>query len=142
MLVSGFRAPHLPARNAPLQQLSDIRLRKKLHILGGTPDEILENDELLTLLLPILRADLAICESYVFQPCTPLGCSITAMCGEEDAHVIAEDVVAWREHTRGAFSWYMFPGRHFFLDTSRLAVIHALEEDLGALLCRLGVPWP
>jgi medium-chain acyl-[acyl-carrier-protein] hydrolase len=141
MIVSGFRAPHLPPRTAPMHGLSDAQLSRKLRTLGGTPQEVLANDELLTLLLPILRADFAVCESYAFEPSAPVGCSITALCGTQDALVPVPDVAAWGERTSGAFSWFEFPGGHFFLDESRDAVREVLAVDLAKLLSRMSLRW-
>jgi medium-chain acyl-[acyl-carrier-protein] hydrolase len=138
LLVSGFRAPHRPARTTHLHRKSDAELRRRLRSLGGTPEEILENEELLTLLLPTLRADLALCESYAYVPGAPLSCSITAMYGTRDKHLTAADVAAWSEQTTGAFSWHGFPGSHFFVEESRGMVVDELARDFSVLLRRLG----
>jgi medium-chain acyl-[acyl-carrier-protein] hydrolase len=138
VLISGRRAPTRPGQSTHLHRLSDDQLRRRLRTLGGTPEEVLGNDELLALVLPILRADLQLCESYVFVPSAPLACSMTAMYGARDEHLSAADVVAWEEQTTGAFSWHRVPGRHFFLEESRAIAIDRIAQDLTTVLRRIG----
>src|SRR2546423_8187156 len=52
--------------------------------LNGTPREVLENEEMMLLLLPLLRADFAVCQTYRCVPGAPLGGSITAFGGLQD----------------------------------------------------------
>ncbi len=138
LLITGRRAPDRPGPMTHVHRLSNEALRRRLRTLGGTPEEVLGNDELLALVLPILRADLELCESYRFAPSAPLSCSITAMYGARDEHLTAADVVAWERQTTGAFSWHRVPGRHFFLEESRAIALDRIAEDLTALLRRMG----
>ena len=85
--------------------------------LNGTPREVLENPELRQLLLPLLRADFAVCQTYEYDPGPPLACPITALGGIGD-RVRREDLEGWREQTLSRFMLRMFPGDHFFLNSS------------------------
>ncbi|MGZ7274526.1 thioesterase II family protein, partial [Streptococcus pyogenes] len=76
---------------------------------------VLQNDELMDLFLPPLRADLAIYETHSPEPGEPLSIPMTAMGGARDHTLVREDIEAWREHTRGAFTSRMFEGGHFYL---------------------------
>jgi medium-chain acyl-[acyl-carrier-protein] hydrolase len=106
----------------------------KLRELNGTPEEVLENDELMQLLLPVLRADFALCETYVYRPEPPLDCPITAFGGLRDASVRREHLEAWREQTTSSFLLHMFPGDHFFLNTEMSLFLQTLSRILDQLV--------
>ena len=115
LIVSGFRAPHLPDRQAPTYDLPETSFLEELRRLGGTPDEVLQSSELMTLFTPTLRADFALSETYAYVHEVPLECSISAFVGSDDQEVSYDEVAAWRHHTNGSFSLQSIPGDHFFL---------------------------
>lgn len=133
-------APHLPDRDPPIHALPDDQVIEELRRLNGTPDEVLQNRELMMLLIPLLRADAAIHETYVHQEEAPLDVPITAIGGADDPKATREDMEAWRLHTRAAFEVRMIPGDHFFIHSSAPLVLRALAQDLHAVLRRLSVP--
>ncbi len=45
---------------------------KRLHEINGAPVEALQNDEPLYLMLPTIRADLELYETYEYHPDPPL----------------------------------------------------------------------
>ncbi|WP_437677404.1 thioesterase II family protein [Sorangium sp. So ce131] len=133
LLVSGRRAPHLPSGEA-LHTLSDAEFVMWLRRMGGTPDEVLREPELLELFLPVLRADIAVNEAEPFVAEAPLDCPITAFGGVDDERASPADLDAWRELTRGPFRVEMFPGGHFFLRSARgpfLRSISAVLDDVA-----------
>ena len=74
LFVSGARAPQLPKLRSPLHQLPEAEFVAALRRLQGTPEAVLEHAELMALMLPILRADFAVLETYTYSPQTPLPC--------------------------------------------------------------------
>ena len=76
----------------------------KLRELNGTPEEVLRHPELRELLIPILRADFEVCETYVYPAEPPLDCPISAFSGLGDDYVNREELEAWREQTTGRAS--------------------------------------
>ena len=98
--------------------------------LDQVDTESLEDPELMELMLPILRADLALCESYSFTPQPPFRFPITAFGGLADYGVPRHCLEEWREHTTGSFVLRLFPGDHFFLDTCRLPLLEAISKEL------------
>jgi medium-chain acyl-[acyl-carrier-protein] hydrolase len=139
LIVSGFRAPHLRDRRLPIHDLPDADIMERLRELGGTPEEVLANTELMALMLPVVRADLALCERYMFRPREALNCSLTALSGTNDVHATVEEVCAWGRHTTGPFAFQIFPGNHFFFHSNtRSAVLSVLAQDLWEVLRRTG----
>lgn len=139
LFASGRPAPHLPDDEPPLHALPDDELLVELRRLRGTPDEVLQNTELMELLLPLLRADFAASETYVCAPEPPLVVPISAYGGREDVDVPEERLAAWREQTTAAFRHVMFPGDHFFQVENRDLVLEELSRELHHLVARTGL---
>jgi medium-chain acyl-[acyl-carrier-protein] hydrolase len=134
LFVSGRRAPHLPPREEPIYALPEPEFLIKLKELNGTPQEVLEHEELMRLLIPILRADFEVNETYTFAAEEPIDVGISALGGIGDEDVTREDVEAWKEHTRGRFRMRMLPGDHFFIHSAKNLVLESVARDLGEVV--------
>ena len=95
--------------------------------IGGTPQSILQHAELMKMLIPIMRADFELCETYVYTPEPPLDCPITAFGGEQDMLVSRQELEMWHTQTRGPFNVRLFQGDHFFLHNQQDALLQALS---------------
>ena len=93
----------MPDPDPPIHHLPDAEFIKELRRLEGTPEEVLKNEELMQLVLPTVRADHTICETYTYTPEAPLSTPISAFGGIQDPHVSQQEMAAWRTHTTGAF---------------------------------------
>jgi medium-chain acyl-[acyl-carrier-protein] hydrolase len=114
-------------------EIPDKELIQILRRYEGTPREVLENDELMQLLLPVIRADMELCNTYVYDPEPPLSCPITAFGGLKD-HVSSRLCLeGWGNYTTGRFTLRMFPAGHFFLQTWERWVLEAIARDLAPL---------
>ena len=130
LIVSGARAPHVADPDPPMHQLPDGLLLEELKRLDGIPAELLEQPELVSMLLPTLRADLTMCETYEYRVEPPLDCRISVYGGESDRKIRLEHLTPWEVHTAREFQVRIFPGSHFFfVKESRAAVRDALCED-------------
>lgn len=134
LFVAGHSAPHLPDRYEPKHHSSDADLLRYLRELDGTSQAALENTQLMAFLLPIIRADLEISETYTYADSPPLICPITAFGGLEDPEVTIEDLKAWQLHTRSTFRVKTFKGGHFFLQSSKQELIQEICNPLRFLL--------
>jgi len=130
LFVSGYRAPQIPDRAPQIHALPESELIKELRRYNGTPEAVLENAELMELLLPTLRADFSVVETYSYRDAPPLDCPITAFGGLEDLKPNTLELEAWREQTNSAFSVEMFPGDHFFLHSAQSLVLERLGKSL------------
>ena len=133
LFVSGRRAPQVPAREEDIHDLPEPEFVAKLRELNGTPEEVLQHAELMRLLIPVLRADFAVNETYVFRSEEPLDLGISAFGGLGDAEVTREDIVGWSEHARGPFRLRMLPGDHFFLHSARDLIAESVARDLAEI---------
>jgi len=128
--VSAHRAPQIPDLDPPIHQLPDAELMENLRELNGTPEAVLQNAELMQMLLPLLRADFGVCETYAYADEEKLDCPISVFGGLEDREVTSEDLNKWRDQTHGAFKQRMLPGNHFFLQDAKKTLLQALYRDL------------
>jgi medium-chain acyl-[acyl-carrier-protein] hydrolase len=130
LFVSADRAPQILHRDRPLHALPEGELLVELHRLNGIPGKVLEEAELMQIMLPVLRADFAVYETYVYATEPPLSCPISALGGLQDQRVGRGDLEAWREQTNSSFSLRMFPGDHFFWNTMQPLLLQALSQEL------------
>ncbi|MDH0648718.1 alpha/beta fold hydrolase [Pseudomonas sp. GD03858] len=108
---------------------SDVELIDELRTLQGTPEEVLANEELMSLTLPVLRADFLLCGRYAYRQRAPLRCPLHVLGGEDD-RANEEQLQAWRRETLGDFSLQMFPGGHFFIHEHEDQVLGVLGAAL------------
>ena len=107
--------------------------REAIRRMGGTPPQVFDDPELRAMLLPLLRADFTLCDTYSQGPGPPLRCPLFVYGGQGDAAISREQLQAWAEHTAAGFLLRMFPGDHFFLQGSREALLRCLAQDLATL---------
>jgi surfactin synthase thioesterase subunit len=131
LFVSAKGAPALPYPLREISSLPDAEFVRRICELAGTPPEVLANADLRAILLPLLRADFAICDRYVHAPEPPLACPISAFGGVDDVYAGRDALEAWHRETRARFSLRIMPGGHFFLQPARGQVLAAIAEDLG-----------
>jgi medium-chain acyl-[acyl-carrier-protein] hydrolase len=130
LFLSAHRAPHLPDRRPHIHALPSARFWRELQRLEGTPQEVLDHEELKELIEPTLRADFELCEVYAVAKDEPLDVPMTVFGGTEDPNVAADDLEPWRDYTRGAFRTRMFSGHHLFVQTRNREVVDEVLRDL------------
>jgi medium-chain acyl-[acyl-carrier-protein] hydrolase len=115
LFASGSRAPHVPSGGPDLHPMNDADLIGELRKMGGTPDDLLNDPEAMAALLPVLRADFEVLETYAFALGDRIACDITAFRGASDPCASREGTEAWAALTAGRFAHKTYPGNHFFL---------------------------
>jgi medium-chain acyl-[acyl-carrier-protein] hydrolase len=133
LFVSGHRAPQVPDPDPPIHALPESEFLQELRRFNGTPEAVLENAELMQLLLPTLRADFAVIETYAYTPETPFDCPITAFGGLQDREASCDELEAWREQTNASFVLQMFPGDHFFLHSAEPLLLQSVSQKLDQM---------
>ncbi|MGV9677865.1 thioesterase II family protein [Nocardia sp. NPDC003482] len=133
LFVSGRVAPDAPYEGA-LHKGPDEALIAELQRLANDPAsvEILRTEpSLAELVLPAVRGDYEAVETYTYTPADPLTCPISALLGDDDPTVNADDMRRWHSHTTAPFDLTTFPGRHFYLDETPTAVAQLISTRLG-----------
>ncbi|MFF7728691.1 thioesterase II family protein [Streptomyces sp. NPDC008001] len=137
LFVSGSRAPHLYGDRTE-HLLPDAELRDFAAGIGalGAGDQALLNSAYLDRRLPVLRADLRVCNDYRWRPRRPLDCPMTAFSANDDPVADAAGVEAWRAYTTSSFLHHHVHGDHFFLNgdgPARQRLLRELRRELARL---------
>jgi medium-chain acyl-[acyl-carrier-protein] hydrolase len=114
-IASGARSP---ARQTRIKRshLTREDFVASLKTLGGTPDEILADPELLDLFLPMLRADFNVVEKLLSSPSDTIASPLKSLAAADDRECDEAESLVWRDHTTGSFeSALKKDGGHFFL---------------------------
>lgn len=115
LYVSAHAAPHLVRKENPIYNLPRTQFIEKLKELDGIPKEVISNEELMDLVIPILRADFSICETYTYTQDIRLNCPITVFGGKYDKNVNIEELESWADLTQSYCELHLLPGDHFFI---------------------------
>ena len=133
LFVSGCCPPQVDAQIPAMHHLSEKEFIAELRQLKGTPERVLQNPELMRLLLPLMRADFALHELYVYTEKEPLSCPITAFGGLDDGRASRHYLTAWQELTYAEFMLQMFPGDHFFLHSAQAPMLKTISQKIASV---------
>jgi medium-chain acyl-[acyl-carrier-protein] hydrolase len=134
LVVSGHRGPQLPDPDPPIHGLPDAEFIEELSALNGTPAEVFESPELVELMLPLLRADFTAAETYAYTEEAALECPITALGGDSDPLVSADEIEGWRSQTTSGFDSRILAGDHFFLQQSQPEFMQIASDALESAM--------
>lgn len=123
VFASGRRAPSR-LRDEDVHLRDDDGVLAELKRMNGTDGRLLDDDELLRMVLPAVRADYRAIETYRVTEHAALRCPVVVLVGDDDPQVTPDEARAWRDHATGDFELYAFPGGHFYL-ADRIAEVVA-----------------
>ena len=125
LYLSSLASPNSPRDN--YSKLPDKELMEKLMDLGGTDKESSLNSKLMAMILPTLRKDLHLCDTYRCSIKEKIDVPVTMLGGDKDLVVNPDDLLEWKEFFSGPFELHIFEGNHFYFRNqfSDLALILA-----------------
>jgi natural product biosynthesis luciferase-like monooxygenase protein len=123
LFVASYRAPRLPQHRPLLHALPPGDLVGVLRRIGAAPPGLLDSPELMRAMLPTIRADFAVTETYRYSPGPALPAPITVLRGRDDGAATEAQVAGWRDESSRPVEFVVLGGGHFFL-----------AEDAGPLL--------
>lgn len=129
LIVSGRPGPSR-ARQKDVHRREDAALVEELRALGGTSEELLANDKLRALYLPIFRADFRLIELYTWEVGRTVGCPILVCIGDHDREVNTKEAQGWADVTRNRFDLETFKGNHFYLVDDKSRLLRRIERAL------------
>lgn len=138
LYLAAYRAPHLPNPNIKIYHLP-AEVFKVVLRADGIPDAILQNEELMQAMLPTLRADFELCDTYEYREEPPLECPFSIFGGQDDVRIHVEDLHAWLPHSSVPSRLSLLPGSHFFLHSAQEQLLAAISQDLEQRLSSLAV---
>lgn len=116
------------------QHRSDADVLKIMpHLLDASLSKRLHDVAFVEALLPLVRADLSLLDSYVYRESAPLPCPISVFGGKNDQLVSQEQLAQWRRHTAAEFTQLVLPGPHLFMVHNRLMLLEAVSQQLNVL---------
>ncbi len=131
IFFSGYKPPSIPRDKEYIHLLPDEEFIKEVIELGGTPQEVMENEELLQLCIPILRNDFKIIEKYIYnEKKEKVQCDITILNGKEDT-ITLEEILTWKKHSNKGFKVYNFSGGHFFINDNVENIVNIINHTLA-----------
>ena len=130
MFFSGYKAPSIPRNEKQIYLLPDDEFIKEVIELGGTPQEVADNEELLQLFTPILRNDFKMLEKYLYkEKKEKIQCDISILNGKED-DITLQEILVWKYHTDKEFKVYNFEGNHFFINNNVEGITKVINNTL------------
>jgi surfactin synthase thioesterase subunit len=118
LFVSGRRSPDAPLPSRPIHGLADDDFLDAIDgRYGGVPAAVRQEPDLLTLLLPALRADIRALETYVPSPGRQVRCPVHVFGGAADTNPRPDELQAWQGVAASPVSVRVFDGDHFYLRT-------------------------
>jgi surfactin synthase thioesterase subunit len=130
LFLSAARPPG-SGGHSPLHDLPRAELVAVLDRLNGAPAEVLASQELMELLLPTIRADLYVAETWSFRPTEPLGVAVSLLGGLADPLTTAEEMDGWRPYFTGEVERRDYAGDHFYLNTRTDVLLHDLKDAMS-----------
>lgn len=127
--VSSWAPEGYRAGARELSGMPDAELVETVRTLGALPAEIAASPEILTVVLPTLRADLALYADYV-DDAAPVPCPVAAYGGRADQLLAPGALAAWASRSPAFLGVSEFPGGHFYLDQHAVAVVADLDRHL------------
>ena len=132
LFVSACRSPDAPQGRPHLHDLPDRDFREALLRLGGVPPELLDDERLMRLMLPTIRSEIRLAETWGGRYDAGVEVPITAMYGRDDPVDGPADMARWSSFGRRGCELIEMPGGHFFPLTHRPHLLDVLNSRLGA----------
>ncbi len=136
LIVSGRHAPQDHVEDIYHSTMGDEALMTELRRLGGTPTELLENPDIAKFILPPIKADYKLNESYHYEG-DKLHCSISAYAGDQDLDAPVTLMKNWKKVTDGQFEIFEEKGSHFFPTELGQSYWKKIEDEILRMSERL-----
>lgn len=131
MFFSGRKAPQNIGHETEYYKKPDAEFLEIVYHYGGTTREVMENEELRKLFLPILRADFMIAEVYEWhEKVTKIDCNITVVNGNRDLSVLDSNMDEWALCTDKKCNIYTVAGAHFFILDNYIYMTNIITSQL------------
>jgi medium-chain acyl-[acyl-carrier-protein] hydrolase len=136
LLVSSCQAPQRLYFALPTYDLPEADFIEELRSLKTTPQPLFDDPRLLMMMLPMIRADVELLQTYEYLADAPLDCPITVFGGLQDQVVRLAGLMGWRKQTTAQANLHLLPGDHFFINSYQQAFLELLSEEINASIPR------
>jgi surfactin synthase thioesterase subunit len=129
LFVSGSPPPDV-RRERRATGLPDEEFLAEVANFAGLRHEAMEDPEMRELMLPTLRADVAMHEDYRAGTRDPLRVPVTSLRGAADTLVSVEEAMGWAKFTSRDFGYAELPGGHMYLTESAVPLLRLVERSV------------
>ncbi|MEV8437789.1 alpha/beta fold hydrolase [Actinosynnema sp. NPDC051121] len=130
LVVSGSPAPGVRRELTATGLADDDEFLARVKQIAGYEHEAMADPEMRELILPTLRADVEMHETYVPSTEEPLAVPITAVRGSDDTLVSADEAAGWAKVTGRDFELVEVPGGHMYLTDSAPALLDLIDSTV------------
>ncbi len=133
LIVSGRKGPSFveEQEREPIHNLPKEEFINRLKNLNGTPQELLEHEDLMALMEPILRSDFKVIETWQHQEGELLKIPMSVYSGDEDEYLCPESLKAWQKETDQKCEFVSFSGDHFYLQSQEQNLVNQINKSLA-----------
>jgi surfactin synthase thioesterase subunit len=114
LFLSGRGGPENENTDRKWHALPSNEFRVKLAELGGSPQEVLDNDGLMEILEPILRADFKAVENFQYDQIRTFAIPVIVLHGLDD-NFSSNQAQSWQVISEIPLNLHEFEGGHFFI---------------------------
>lgn len=134
LFAGAARAPQGKWARGKLHKLrSDDDFIRELNTLyQAIPQAVIDDPQAREVLIPIIRADITLFETYKYRSEDPLPCELITLAGTDDPVVRSKHIAPWRQLAR-RYRHRSFPGGHYFARTARSMVIETVLRRVGRI---------
>lgn len=129
LIVASRQAPHYKGKDKYHSTMADNYLIQELYRLGGTPQHLLGNQEFLNIVIPSIKNDYILHESFSYKG-EKLNTPIIAHYSDDDVDLTELDVLCWQEVTSNEYAIKKFQGGHFFLYELGNTYLKIIEDTI------------
>lgn len=113
-----------------IRELPNFEFLQEISNYGGISTQIFQDKELQQIILPTLRADITLYETYSPKDFTKIRGDMIVIGGLEDPFVTKDNLLQWSYFSSGFFCHYLLPGNHFFYQQRPKKIIEIIESHL------------
>lgn len=129
---SAAPTPDTPLPNWNVMELPESTFKDYLKSMGSIPQEVLNDAGMMSIFIPILRADFTIAATYqrAAGDAATIDAPLTVFVAKNDTICPAEMTALWNQFTRAGVRRVEFDAGHFFMGQEKDALIREMVRDL------------
>ncbi|GFM69825.1 acyltransferase domain-containing protein [Pseudomonas cichorii] len=147
LILAGSRAPHFYNEHQFASDVQQFNYESDSELVAKDDDEdliamlkemnfannqaLFDDAEMRDLMLPIIKADYEINNTYLYETHPRLAVPITSIGGRIDPYATGVHITSWREHTSDAFKSVFCAGDHYFVEGQRDLIVDIVVETLA-----------
>ncbi|WP_016951928.1 thioesterase II family protein [Anabaena sp. PCC 7108] len=130
LFIAARNAPQVTPTKPPIYNLPDAEFWQEILNYNGTPNEVMQNQDIIQIFLPILRADFTVLNTYAYQNQLAFDFPISVFGGLQDPEFTDYELEAWQEQTNTTFDLQMLEGNHFFIRSHEKILLRIISQKL------------